>query len=105
MIVNTNSKVERVIQIKIGIIKHVSLNVKVIVIKKDYGWNPSTYTCDISKSSKSIADISVIASDETVYVMDIASTKMTNTIATRVSINSHNEEDIKLIVIFCIKFY
>ena len=57
--------------------------------KKDYSRNPST--CN-SKYLKSIADTSVIASDEITSVVDIVSTKMTNTIATNVSINSNHKK-------------
>ena len=42
--------------------------------------------------SKSIAETLVIACDEIIFVMDIESTKMTNTIAIKVSINSHNKK-------------
>ena len=48
--------------------------------KKDYSWNPSTCTCDNGEYLKSIANTSVIACNDTVHVMDILSTKMTNTI-------------------------
>ena len=49
--------------------------------KKDYSCSPSTYICEISKYLKSIPDTSVIACGEFIYVVDIASTKVTNTIA------------------------
>ena len=76
MIVNANSIVQYVIQIKNGILKHVNLNVKIIAsAKKDYSWNPSTYICENSKYLKSIADTSVTEYDEIVIVMDIESTK------------------------------
>ena len=54
--------------------------------KKDYSWNPSTCTCENSKYLKSIANTSAIACDNIIYVMGIASTQITNTIATDVSI-------------------
>ena len=60
--------------------------------KKYYSWNPSTCIYENSKYIKSIADTSVIACDEIISVMDIASTKMTNTIATYVSIKTHNQK-------------
>ena len=41
---------------------------------------------------KSVADNSVIAYDEIISVMDIISTKMTNTLATNVLINRHNKK-------------
>ena len=48
--VYVNSIVQHVIRIKNGIIKHVNVNVKIIVsAKKDYSWNPSTCTCENSK--------------------------------------------------------
>ena len=55
--------------------------------KKGYSWNPSTCICENSKYLKIIADTSVIACDEIISVMDIVSTKMTNTIATNVTKN------------------
>ena len=47
----------------------------------------------------------MIAFDEIISVMDIVSTKKTNTIATNESINYDSEKDIKLIDIFCTQFY
>ena len=55
--------------------------------KKDFSWNPSTSISENDKYLKSILDTSVITCNEILYVMDIVSTKMTNTIATNVSIN------------------
>ena len=82
VIVNANSIVQHVIQIKNGIIKHVNVNVKIIVsAKKDYSWNSSICICEKSKYLKSIADTSLIAYE-----------KKSNTIATNVSINFHNEK-------------
>ena len=60
--------------------------------KKDYSWNPSTYICWNGNCLKSIADTSVIEFDEIISIMDILSTKMTNTIATNASINCHNKK-------------
>ena len=54
---------------------------------------------------KSTADISAIACDEIISVMDIVSTKKKNTIARNVSIKCHSEKVFKLIPIFCIQFY
>ena len=45
------------------------------------------YLYENDKYLKSIPDTSVIACNEIISVMDIASTKMTNTMATNVSIN------------------
>ena len=53
--------------------------------KKDYSWNPSICTCEDSKYLKSIANTSVTECDEIISVMDIGSTKMTNTTATNVT--------------------
>ena len=63
--------------------------------KKDYNWNPRAYICENSKYLKSIADTSVMACDEIISVMDIAptkktNTKMTNTIATNMSMNFYS---------------
>ena len=62
--------------------------------KKDYSCNFSTCICENSKHLKSISDTSVTECDEIVIVMDIVSTKKTNTIATNLtstaSINCHS---------------
>ena len=60
--------------------------------KEDYSWNPSPCVCENNQYLKSIADTSVIACDEIIPVMDIVSTKMTNTIPTTVSINSDGKK-------------
>ena len=60
--------------------------------KKDYIWNPSTCICENSKYLKSIPDTSVIECGEIISVMDIVSTKITNTMATNASINCHNKK-------------
>ena len=52
--------------------------------KNDYSLNTSRCVCKNSKHLKSIADTSVIACDEILSVMDIASTKKTNVIAKNV---------------------
>ena len=72
--------------------KSMSLNKNYCTCKKDYSWNPSTCICEDDKHLKSIADTSVVTCDEIISVMDIASTKMTNTVATTVSINSDIEK-------------
>ena len=61
MIVNATSIVQHVIQIKNGLIKHVNVNLKIIVSAKNYSWNPRTCICENSKYQKSIDDTSVIA--------------------------------------------
>ena len=53
---------------------------------RHYIWNPSTCICENIKYLKSIADTSVIACAEIIFVMDIISTKMANTIAANVAI-------------------
>ena len=64
--------------------------------KRDYSWNPSTCIFENSKYLKSIADTSVTECDEIIIVMDIVSTKKTNTITTNVtsiaSINCHTKK-------------
>ena len=50
--------------------------------KKDYRWNPSTCICKKSKYLKIVSDTSVITCDKIISVMNVVSTKMTNTIAT-----------------------
>ena len=63
--------------------------------QKDYSWNSCTCICENRKYLKIIADNSVMECDEIITVMDIVSTKMTNTIATNVtssaSINCHSK--------------
>ena len=53
--------------------------------KKDYSWNPSTRMCNNNKYLKNIVETSVIECGEIITTMDIASAKMTNTIATNVT--------------------
>ena len=60
--------------------------------RKRYSWNPSACICENDKYLKSIADTSVIAYDEIISIINIVSTKMTNAIATNVSINYHNKK-------------
>ena len=88
VIVNANSIVKRLIQMKNGIIKHVSINLKYYSkCKKDYCWNQSTCVYDYSKYLKSCVNTSVAECDEIIIVMDNLSTektKKTNTIATNV---------------------
>ena len=44
-----NSIAQYAIQMKNGIIKHVNVNVRIIVkCKKGYSWNPRTYICENS---------------------------------------------------------
>ena len=64
--------------------------------QKDYSWNPSICICENGKYLKSIADTSVTECDEIIIVMDIVSTKMTNTIAANItstpSINCYSKK-------------
>ena len=50
--------------------------------KRDYSWKPKTCICENSKYLKHIVDYSVIPFDEIMYVMDVVSTNITNTIST-----------------------
>ena len=89
-IVNAVSIIQHVIQVKNGITKHVNVNVKIIVSAQIYywynhPWNPSTCICENNEYLKSIADTSVAECDETIIVVDIESTKNTNTIATNIT--------------------
>ena len=69
--------------------KHVNVNIKVIVSAKKIIVGILACICENSKYLKSVADTSVIACDEIIDVMDIVSTKMTNYIAaSTASINS-----------------
>ena len=64
--------------------------------KKDYSWNPNTCICENSKYLKSISDTSVIECDEAITVLDIVSTKMTNTVSRNItstaSVNCHSKK-------------
>ena len=64
--------------------------------KKDYSWNTSTCIFENSKYLRSITDNSVIACDKIIYVMGIASRKMTNTTSKNVMstalINCYNKK-------------
>ena len=60
--------------------------------KKDYNQNTNTLIFENSKYLKSIGDTSVIACDEIISVIDVISIKMTNTIATDLSINFNSKK-------------
>ena len=75
MIVNANSIVQYVIQIKNGITKYVKVNSSYRKYDKNYSWNSSTCICENSTYIKSIADASVTECDEIIIVMDNVSTK------------------------------
>ena len=85
MIVNANSIVQYIIQIKSGIIKNVNVNVKAIAsIKKVIvGILPHVFVR--TKYLKSIPNTSVTERVEIIIVMDNVSTKKSNTIATNVT--------------------
>ena len=46
MILNANSIVQYVIQIKNGIIKHVNVNVRLLKYSKDDSWDSTTCICE-----------------------------------------------------------
>ena len=105
MIVNTNSIVQHIIKIKSEIMKHVNVSKYYCNCKKYYNWNPSTCICENSKYLNSIDNTSVITCVEIISVMDIVTTKMTNTIATNVTKNCHSKKvSYKIDCIFCIVF-
>ena len=60
--------------------------------KKDYSWNPGTCICQNSKYFKNITKTSLTECDETIIVIDIASMKKTNTIATNIKNNCHSKK-------------
>ena len=81
MIVNANSAVQYVIQIKNGIIDYVNVNVKIVVsIKKNI-----VGILSVTDTSKSVADTSVTECCEIIIVMNNSSTKNTNTITPSVT--------------------
>ena len=88
MIVNANSVVQHIIQIKNGQCECKNYS----TCKKDYSWNPSTCICEDSKYLKNCADTSVIEFDAIITVIDILSTKETNAIATNVTKNCHSKK-------------
>ena len=84
MIVNANSIVQNVIEIKSGIMKHVNVHIKIIIRAK------KIIAAILAHVFVRIGN-SVIECDEIITVMDIVSTKMTNTIATSTSA-SHSKK-------------
>ena len=69
------------------------MSVKIVVSANQvYMWNPSTYTYDDYKHLKIVSDDSKNVCNEIISIMDIVSTKITNTIAINVSINSDDIE-------------
>ena len=53
--------------------------------KRDYSWNAKACICENSKNLKHIVDYSVIPFDEIMYVIDVVSTNITNTISTHMT--------------------
>ena len=96
MIINANSIVHHIIQIKKLIICNVKIYHK---CKKDYSWSPSRCICEGSKYLKIIADTSVSKCDEIISVMDIKSTKKTNTLVTNITKNCHSKKVIECYIL------
>ena len=57
-------------------IKHVNVDVKIILIQKNYSWIPRSCFCEYTKYLKSIAYTSVINCDEVKHVLNFLLTKM-----------------------------
>ena len=93
MFVNANSMVQHVIQIKNVIIKHVNLNVKIIINAKKIIVEILEYV--FVRIANIWKVLLILPCDEIITAMDIVSTKMTNTIATNVkgtaSVNFHSK--------------
>ena len=79
-----NLILQHVIHIKNGIKKHVNVNVKIIVSAKK---SIVGVLGHVFVRITSIVDTSVSTSDEIISAMDIESTKMTNIIATNVTLS------------------
>ena len=93
MIVNANSVVPHVIQIKKGNKKTCKCQCKNYrKCKEDHSWNPGICICENSKYLKSIADASVIECDEIISVWILYHQKKTNTMTTNVTENCHCEK-------------
>ena len=85
MIVNANSIVQHVIQIKNGIMKHVDVSVKIIINAKKI---IVAYICENDECLKGIADESVITCNETIVITNNIQTN----VASNVSINSDDKK-------------
>ena len=85
MIINANSTVQHVIQIKNGIMINVNANAKSITHAKKDSWDPSTFICENSRCLKTIVDDSVIMGNEIINLKNIVSTKVTDAILTNVT--------------------
>ena len=85
MIVNPNSIVQHVIQIKNWIIKHANVSAKFIIYAKRIPVGILAHA--FVKYLKIISDDSTVVCGEIISVMDIISTKMANNIAKNVTRN------------------
>ena len=98
VIVNANSVLKNAIPIKNGIIKHVNVNLKIILHVKMVIVRilAHVFVRRASAILFSIADTSVIECDEIIFVIDILSIKKTNAIAANVissaSMNCYNKK-------------
>ena len=93
MIANANSIVQHVFQIEKWNKKTCQCQGKNYRTgKKDYSCNPTTCICENDKYLKSFASTSEITCYAIMSVMNIVSTKITNTIAANASINSDNKK-------------
>ena len=99
VIVNTNSIVQHVVQIKNGIMINASVIVKFLRCKKDYSWNPSTCICENSRYLKSTGDDSVSVCDEIINISNSVSTALKNTIPTNVTNTVSIKPDIKKVAL------
>ena len=114
--VNANSIAQHVIQIQNGIIKHVNVNVKIIVSAKKIVVGILAHIfVRIVSILNNITDNSEIEYDDIMSVMNIVSTKRIKTIVTNVTKNRHSKQErdilrtvsvvVLLLLIFCIISY
>ena len=88
VIVNLNSVVQLVFQIKSGITKNVNVNAKIFIsVKKDYNWNSSSCIWENSNNLNNATDTSVTKCNKNVVVIHNLSTKKTNTIVANATSN------------------
>ena len=97
VILNANSVVQHVNQIKKRMIKHVNVNVKIIISVKKIIFRILAHVfVRRVKYLKTITDTSVTECDNVIIVFNNVSTKKTNTIATNItstaSINFHSKK-------------
>ena len=103
VIINVNAIVQHAIQIRNGIMKHVNVNVKIIVrVKKIIvGRNPFVRIVSIKKS---IVDGSVILCNEIINLADSVSTNVTNIVPVNVMntllVNSGDKMDCYVLYTF-----